>query len=125
MIILMFDCYANTLDCRRNIRNCRLDLSNYIEDEKAFLNKYAELYRTEGKDPVAYNEICNMINLPELADKIAKSLSIEPSVFTAFGPHWSTLYLVEDETDLPNFTVLGDKSVSWLGPYAYIHEYNN
>lgn len=124
MIVLMFDCYANTLDCCRSIRNCRLDLSKYVEDEKAFLDKYVELYSTEGKDPVAYNEICNMINLPELANKIAKSLSIEPSAFTVFGPHWSTLYSVEDETDLPRYTIGNDKTVSWLGPYAYVHEYN-
>jgi len=121
----MFDCYADTLDCRRSIRHCRLDLSKHVKDEKAFLDKYAELYRIEGKDPVAYNEICAMINLPELANKIAKSLSIEPSTFIVFGPHWSNLYLVDAEADLPRYTVGSDKTVSWLGPYAYVEEDNN
>lgn len=124
MIVVTFDCIANSSDCYRNIRNCRLDLSKYIEDEKAFFNKYAELYRIERKDPVAYNEICNMMNLSELASNIAKTLSIEASTFTAFGPHWSNLYLVKDETELPKYTIGSDKTIPWLGPYAYVHEYN-
>lgn len=124
MIVLTFDCIANTLDCYREIRNCRLDLSKYIKDGETFFSKYTELYFKEKKELLEYDEILNMINLPELANKIAYSLSIEPSDFTIFAPHRSRLYIVGDETVLPRCHVGSDKRVTCLGPYAYVHEYN-
>lgn len=125
MVVLTFDCIANTSDCYRAIRNCRLDLSKHIEDEEVFFNKYVELYAKEKKEPLEYDEIRNLIGLQELANKIAHSLFLEPSDFTLFAPYRSQLNLVRDETELPRYCVNSDKRVSWLGPYAYVHEYNS
>lgn len=124
MIVLTFNCIVNTLDCCREIRNCRLDLSKYIEDEETFFSKYTELYTKEKKEPLEYDEILNMINLSELANKITHSLSVVPSDFTLFAPHQSHLYIVRDKDALPQYYVGSNKRVPCLGPYAYVQEYN-